>query len=121
MDEAPDVLPAPVRPCACWNGWVFLGIMGEDGEETTEAVRCCQCGEGMESVDDFTRDLELMEVIAASDAINNARADLEDAEADGRIEAERWEAIRRYVFPLLEAEHERLAGGYRRLRGLEGE
>jgi hypothetical protein len=33
------------------------------------------------------------------------------------MDRERWEAIRRYVFPLLEAEHERLNGEYRQLRG----
>jgi hypothetical protein len=31
-------------------------------------------------VDAFTRDLELMEVIAAADAVVNARVDLEDAQ-----------------------------------------
>jgi hypothetical protein len=67
-------------------------------------------------VDESTRDPELMEVISAADAMVNARVDLEEAEADGRIDEERWEAIRRYVFPLLEAEAERLDGEYRRLR-----
>jgi hypothetical protein len=37
-------------------------------------------------------------------------------EADGRIEAERWEGIRRHAFALLEAEAKRLDRGYRRLR-----
>jgi hypothetical protein len=67
-------------------------------------------------VDESTRDPELMEVISAADAMVNARVDLEEAEADGRIDEERWEAIRRHVFPLLEAEAERLDGEYRRLR-----
>ena len=52
-------------------------------------------------MDEFTRDLELMEVISAADAMVNARVDLEEAEADGRIDEERWEAIRRHVFPCL--------------------
>jgi hypothetical protein len=65
-------------------------------------------------MDDFTRDLELMEVISASDAMNNARVELEDAAEN--MDLERWEAIRRYVFPLLEAEHERLAAEYARLQ-----
>jgi hypothetical protein len=51
------------------------------------------------------------EVIAASDAMNNAQVELEEA-AEG-MDAERWEGIRRHVFSLLEAEHERLAGEYR--------
>jgi len=67
-------------------------------------------------VDAFTRDLEIMEVISAADAMVNARVELEEAEADGRIGAERWEGIRRHVFPLPEAEAERLDGEYRRLR-----
>jgi hypothetical protein len=66
-------------------------------------------------VDELTRDLRLMEVIAASDAMNNARAALEDA-ADEAGGGERGEAIRRHVFPLLEAEHERLGEEYHRLR-----
>ncbi len=65
-------------------------------------------------MDDLNRELELFEVIAASDAMSNARVELEEA-ADG-MDPERWEAIRRYVFPLLDAEHERLAGDYRLLR-----
>jgi hypothetical protein len=67
-------------------------------------------------MDELTRELELFEVIAASDAMNNARTALEDAAQD-EGNGERWEAIRRYVFPLLEAEHERLGEEYRRLRG----
>jgi hypothetical protein len=66
-------------------------------------------------MDEYTRELELMEVIAASDAMNNARVDLEDAHADARIETERWQQIRRYVFPLLDAELLRLDGEYHRL------
>jgi hypothetical protein len=70
-------------------------------------------------VDEFTRELSLFEVIAASDACNNARTELEEAAARAPAEGdagERLEAIRRFVFPLLEAEHERLAGKYHRLR-----
>jgi hypothetical protein len=53
------------------------------------------------------RELEIIEVISAAGAVVNARAkrarvDLEDAEADDRIDEERWEEIRRYVFPLIE-------------------
>ena len=43
--------------------------------------------------------------------------DLEDAEADDTIDEERWEEIRRYVFPLIEAEAARLDAEYQRLRG----
>jgi hypothetical protein len=66
-------------------------------------------------MDEFTQELRLMEVIAASDAMVNARVELEDAAAD--MDPERWEAIQRYVFPLLQAEHERLDPEYHRLRG----
>jgi hypothetical protein len=55
------------------------------------------------------RELEIIEVIsAAAEAVVNARVDLEDAEADDRIDEERWEEIRRYVFPLIEAGAARL-------------
>jgi hypothetical protein len=60
------------------------------------------------------RNLELVEVICASDATNDARTVLEQA-LKGRDE-EWCEGIRRHVYPLLEREHERLAGEYRRLR-----
>ena len=50
--------------------------------------------------------------------LNNACVELEDAAANEAIDGERWEAIRRYVFPLLEAEHERLDGEYHRLQGM---
>jgi hypothetical protein len=62
------------------------------------------------------RELEIIEVISAA-AVVNARVDLEDAEADDRIDEERWEEIRRYVFPLIEAEAARLDAEYQRLRG----
>jgi hypothetical protein len=48
-------------------------------------------------VDEFTQELELME-------------------AEERIDEERWEGIRRHVFPLLDAEARRLDADYRRLR-----
>lgn len=65
-------------------------------------------------MDELTRDLELMEVITASDAINNARTVLEETLEDND---EEWcEGIRRHVYPLLEAEHKRLGAEYRRLR-----
>ena len=63
------------------------------------------------------RELEIIEVISAADAAVNARVDLEDAETDGRIDEERWEEIRCYVFPLIEAEAARLDAEYQRLRG----
>ncbi len=71
-------------------------------------------------MNELTRELEVMEVIAASDAMNNVRVDLEDAHADGRINPERWEAIRRHVFPVLEAERARLDAEYHRLRVQRG-
>ena len=68
-------------------------------------------------MDEFTQELELMEaIVSAADATGNARVHLEDAEAEGRIEAERWEGIRRHVFPLLDVEARRLDADYRRLR-----
>jgi len=30
------------RPCACLDGWVYIGVE-EDGVERTEAVRCRRC------------------------------------------------------------------------------
>ena len=53
-----------------------------------------------------------MEVITASDAMNNARAELEDTAKD--MDPERWEGIRHHVFPVLEAERARLDAEYRR-------
>ena len=68
-------------------------------------------------MDEFTQELELMEaIVSAADVTLNARVHLEDAEAEGRIEAERREGIRRHVFPLLDAEARRLDADYRRLR-----
>ncbi len=48
MDNA-SVAPHPdndhdERPCFyCLEGWVFLGSIDHDGEETTEAIRCRRC------------------------------------------------------------------------------
>ena len=37
----------PERPCACEDGWVFVGFMveGDDGDEVevVEALRCRRC------------------------------------------------------------------------------
>jgi hypothetical protein len=48
----------------------------------------------------------------------NACVDLEAAATNGEIVGERWEGIRRYVLPLLEAERERLDQEHHRLSGL---
>jgi hypothetical protein len=63
-------------------------------------------------VDDLTRDLRLIDVIIASDAISNAQVVLEEALEDK--DAEWCEGIRRNVFPVLEAEQTRLDKEYRR-------
>jgi hypothetical protein len=34
------------RPCACLEGWVFVGYVGEDGEEAIECWPCRRCREG---------------------------------------------------------------------------
>ena len=67
-------------------------------------------------MDELTKELRVVEVISASDAMTNARIDLEEAAANGGISEQRWEGIRRYVFPLLESERERLDQEYRRLQ-----
>ena len=45
IDEALEDLQAPAssRPCACYDGWVFLGVQTEDGDEIIEAVPCRRC------------------------------------------------------------------------------
>ena len=64
-------------------------------------------------MDDLSRNLQLVETIAASAAMVNARTVLEY----NASEDEEWcEGIRRHVFPLLEAEHQRLQEEYHRLR-----
>lgn len=71
-------------------------------------------------MDELTRDLALMENVAASDALNNAQAILEEA-AGGvwpeHVEDEQWLQILRYVVPTLQAEQERRRAEHRRLRG----
>jgi hypothetical protein len=67
-------------------------------------------------MDEFTKDLRLMEVISTSAGMNDARVELEDLAADGTLSGERWEGIRRHVFPLLDAERERLDAEYERLQ-----
>lgn len=71
-------------------------------------------------MDELTRNLALMENVAASDALNNAQAILEEA-AGGvwpeHVEDEQWLQILRYVVPTLQAEQERRRAEHRRLRG----
>jgi hypothetical protein len=31
------------RPCACIDGWVFVGYVDESGEEREAAYRCRRC------------------------------------------------------------------------------
>jgi hypothetical protein len=31
------------RPCACLDGWVFVGYIDEDGEESEASYPCCRC------------------------------------------------------------------------------
>ena len=33
------------RPCACLEGWVFVGYIDEDGEEREAAYRCRRCAD----------------------------------------------------------------------------
>jgi len=63
-------------------------------------------------MDELVRELELFETIAACDAMNNARVELEGIAE----ETERWVQIKQYVFPLLEAERLRLDAAVERLR-----
>lgn len=62
-------------------------------------------------MDVFT-ERRLFAVIAGLDAINNAKTTIEDAE-----EGERLQEIKQYVFPLLDAEWERLDEELRQIRG----
>ena len=66
-------------------------------------------------MDEYTRAFQLIETICASDAMNNARTVLEEAE--DTLGEGLYEGIRRFVSPVLEAESERLGEEYRRLRG----
>ena len=70
-------------------------------------------------MDELTRNLALMENVAASDALNNAQAILEEAAGSvwpERVESEQWLQILRYVVPTLQAEQERRRAEHRRLR-----
>jgi hypothetical protein len=33
------------RPCACLEGWVFVGYIDEDGEEREASYRCRRCSD----------------------------------------------------------------------------
>ena len=33
------------RPCACLEGWVFVGYIDEDGEEREVSYRCRRCAD----------------------------------------------------------------------------
>ena len=33
------------RMCACLGGWVFVGYVGEEGEEREAAYRCRRCAD----------------------------------------------------------------------------
>jgi len=33
------------RPCACIEGWVFVGYIDEHGEEPEASYRCLRCAE----------------------------------------------------------------------------
>jgi len=33
------------RPCACIDGWVFIGYIDEHGEEREASYRCRRCAE----------------------------------------------------------------------------
>jgi hypothetical protein len=34
-----------LRPCACLEGWMFVGYIDEDGEEREASYRCRRCAE----------------------------------------------------------------------------
>jgi hypothetical protein len=34
------------RPCACIDGWVFVGYLDEHGEERQASYRCRRCADG---------------------------------------------------------------------------
>jgi hypothetical protein len=64
-------------------------------------------------MDELGRELALFEVIAASDAMNNAATALEETLTEG----EEWQqAILEFVLPVLDAAHERLDEEYQRIR-----
>ena len=33
------------RPCACLEGWVFVGYVNEDGEEREDSYACRRCAD----------------------------------------------------------------------------
>jgi hypothetical protein len=33
------------RPCACLEGWVFVGYIDQDGEEREASYRCRRCAD----------------------------------------------------------------------------
>jgi hypothetical protein len=37
------------HPHACWDGYVYLGYTGEDGEELIERLPCRRCSEAEEA------------------------------------------------------------------------
>ena len=61
---------------------------------------------------ELEKELKMVEIVSASDALNNARTVLEEH----MPEDEQWaDAVRRFVFPLLADEHDRLACEHVRL------
>jgi hypothetical protein len=34
-----------LRPCACIDGWVFVGYIDEHGEEREASYACCRCAD----------------------------------------------------------------------------
>jgi hypothetical protein len=34
------------RPCACLEGWVFIGYIDDNGEEKEASYACCRCNAG---------------------------------------------------------------------------
>jgi hypothetical protein len=34
-----------MRPCACIDGWVFVGYIDEDGEEREASYACSRCAD----------------------------------------------------------------------------
>lgn len=70
-------------------------------------------------MDELTRDLALAETVAASDALNNTLAILEEASQGvwpEHVEPEQWEQILNYAVSALRAERDRRAAEYLRLR-----
>ena len=36
-----------LRPCACLEGWVFVGYLDEDGEEREASYACRRCADSL--------------------------------------------------------------------------